>query len=208
VRGVNLGEDFRLIIAKLPHLLELEIDGPARNLKAASLCWCVVACTHVVHLARARNACNTCALSTLRHALKIGLRCDIHVVYSIACSFFRQQLALCSVVGVGAAPFICYLQHCGTTAHTFCYTCTYAYTHAHTHAYTHSPKLRRVSYQVSSRPMLEEGLGALTDMKELRQLELVIKNFMLCADQLRVIGVCMCMFVCGGFFVVCVCLSV
>lgn len=51
-----------------------------------------------------------------------------------------------------------------------------------------SPKLHRVSYQVSSRPMLEEALDALTDMKELRQLELVVKNFMLCADQLRTIG--------------------
>jgi len=51
-----------------------------------------------------------------------------------------------------------------------------------------SPKLHRVSYQVSSRQMLEEALDALTDMKELRQLELVVKNFMLCADQLRTIG--------------------
>jgi len=89
VRGVNLGENFGIVLSRLPNLHELELDGPARNLKSASVC---------------------------------------------------------------------------------------------------CPKLQRVSYQVSSRPILEEALDALTDMKELRQLELVVKNFMLCADQLRTIG--------------------
>lgn len=39
VRGVNLGENFGFMLAKLPQLCELELDGPARNLKAAALCW-------------------------------------------------------------------------------------------------------------------------------------------------------------------------
>jgi hypothetical protein len=36
--------------------------------------------------------------------------------------------------------------------------------------------------------MLDEALHALQDLQELRQLELIVKNFTLCADQLRIIG--------------------
>lgn len=51
-----------------------------------------------------------------------------------------------------------------------------------------SPGLQRVSYQVSSRPALDEALGSLMSLRELRQLELIVKNFTLCSEQLRVIG--------------------
>uniref|UniRef100_A0A7S0RZ38 F-box domain-containing protein n=1 Tax=Chlamydomonas leiostraca TaxID=1034604 RepID=A0A7S0RZ38_9CHLO len=89
VRGVNLDTDFGVVLSKLPHLQELEIDGPARNIRAAA---------------------------------------------------------------------------------------------------TSCPSLHRVSYQVSSRTQLDEALSALMTLKELRQLELIVKNFTLCSDQLRVIG--------------------
>lgn len=52
----------------------------------------------------------------------------------------------------------------------------------------YSPSLSRVSYTVNSRSALDEALAAMMTLKELRQLELVVKNFTLCPDQLRVIG--------------------
>ncbi len=39
VRGVNLDADFGLILDRMVGLTELEIDGPAGNLKAASVSW-------------------------------------------------------------------------------------------------------------------------------------------------------------------------
>ncbi len=51
-----------------------------------------------------------------------------------------------------------------------------------------SPLLTRVSYTVSSRAALDEALTALSTLQHLRHLELVVKNFTLCSDQLRVIG--------------------
>jgi hypothetical protein len=39
VRGVCLDPEFGLVLAKLPKLVELEIDGPARNITAAALSW-------------------------------------------------------------------------------------------------------------------------------------------------------------------------
>lgn len=39
VRGVNLDQEFGVIISKLSGLCELELDGPARNIKAAALSW-------------------------------------------------------------------------------------------------------------------------------------------------------------------------
>ena len=39
VRGVNLDSEFGIILTKLPKLVELEIDGAARNITAASLSW-------------------------------------------------------------------------------------------------------------------------------------------------------------------------
>ncbi|KAL6751575.1 hypothetical protein V8C86DRAFT_2775631 [Haematococcus lacustris] len=89
VRGVNLDVEFGVIISRLPHLRELEIDGPARNIKAASI---------------------------------------------------------------------------------------------------HCPLLHRVSYQMQSRALLDEALAALGSLKELRQLELIVKHFTLCTEQLRTIG--------------------
>lgn len=89
VRGVNLDPEFGIILAKMPNLVELEIDGSARNISAAS----------------------------------------------ISC-----------------------------------------------------PKLQRVSYQVSSQPNLDEALAALVTLPLLKTLELVVKSFTLCSDQLRVVG--------------------
>lgn len=89
VRGVNLDNEFGLILQKLPHLSELEIDGPARNITSASL------------------------------------------------------------------------------------SC---------------PALQRVSYQVASRQHLDESLAALLKLPMLKTLELIVKNFTLCSDQLSVIG--------------------
>ncbi|GFH11576.1 predicted protein, partial [Haematococcus lacustris] len=89
VRGVNLDVEFGVIISRLPHLRELEVDGPARNIKAASI---------------------------------------------------------------------------------------------------HCPLLHRVSYQMQSRALLDEALAALGSLKELRQLELIVKHFTLCTEQLRTIG--------------------
>lgn len=39
VRGVNLDVDFGIVLSKLPFLQELEIDGPARNIRAAATSW-------------------------------------------------------------------------------------------------------------------------------------------------------------------------
>ena len=39
VRGVNLDSEFGILLAKMPNLTELEIDGPARNITAASISW-------------------------------------------------------------------------------------------------------------------------------------------------------------------------
>lgn len=40
VRDVNLDSEFGLtILARMPRLLDLEIDGPARNLTAAAINW-------------------------------------------------------------------------------------------------------------------------------------------------------------------------
>ncbi len=39
VRGVNLDSEFGIVLAKMPHLVELEIDGHARNITAAALTW-------------------------------------------------------------------------------------------------------------------------------------------------------------------------
>ena len=39
VRGVNLDEGFGLFLDRMVGLTELEIDGPAGNLKAASVSW-------------------------------------------------------------------------------------------------------------------------------------------------------------------------
>ncbi|MEW5300237.1 MAG: hypothetical protein WDW36_003179 [Sanguina aurantia] len=89
VRGVRLDKDFALVLAKLGGLLDLEFDGPAGNIKAASV-------------------------SCLR--------------------------------------------------------------------------LQRLSYQVSARTLLDEALTALSDCKELKQLELVIRNFSLSTDQLHIVG--------------------
>eukprot|EP00798_Chlamydomonas_sp_ICE-L_P027194 gene27194-2441_t len=89
VRGVNLDIDFGVVLQKLTSLLELEIDGSARNLKAAS----------------------------------------------ISC-----------------------------------------------------PVLWRLSYQVTSRSQLDEALHALMNMQLLKHLELVVKSFTLCSDQLRMVG--------------------
>mmetsp|Transcript_14077 Transcript_14077/g.30515 ORF Transcript_14077/g.30515 Transcript_14077/m.30515 type:complete len:466 (+) Transcript_14077:51-1448(+) len=89
VRGVSLDSEFGIILSKLTKLTELEIDGPARNIKVAA---------------------TSCAL------------------------------------------------------------------------------LKRVSYQVSCRGHLDEALAALMNLADLRQLELIVKNFTLCSNQLRVIG--------------------
>lgn len=51
-----------------------------------------------------------------------------------------------------------------------------------------SPRLQRLSYQVSARTLLDEALTALSDCKELKQLELVIRNFSLSTDQLHIVG--------------------
>lgn len=39
MRGVNLSSEFGQVFEKLPLLQELEIDGPACNIKAAALSW-------------------------------------------------------------------------------------------------------------------------------------------------------------------------
>lgn len=39
VRGVGLDSEFGMILAKLPKLVDLEIDGPARNITSAALTW-------------------------------------------------------------------------------------------------------------------------------------------------------------------------
>ncbi len=51
-----------------------------------------------------------------------------------------------------------------------------------------SSGLTRVSYQVASRTHLDEALAALVNLPQLKTLELIVKNFTLCSDQLRVIG--------------------
>lgn len=88
-RAVNLDSDFGVIIGKLPLLTELEIDGPARNVRASA----------------------------------------------ISCS-----------------------------------------------------ALYRVSYQVACRNFLDEALTAFHNMPKLTHLELIIKNFSLTTEQLRLIG--------------------
>mmetsp|Transcript_31984 Transcript_31984/g.95537 ORF Transcript_31984/g.95537 Transcript_31984/m.95537 type:complete len:310 (+) Transcript_31984:864-1793(+) len=89
VRGVNLDSGFGMILEKLPKLVELEIDGPSRNIKSAA-------------------------------------------------------------------------EKC--------------------------PLLHRVSYQVTHRQYLDEVLAALMNVRQLKVLELIVKNFTLCTEQLRVIG--------------------
>lgn len=39
VRAVNLDAEFGAIISRLPHLAELNIDGYAKNIKAAAVNW-------------------------------------------------------------------------------------------------------------------------------------------------------------------------
>lgn len=39
VRGVNLDNDFGVVISRMPHLKDLEVDGSARNIKAAAISW-------------------------------------------------------------------------------------------------------------------------------------------------------------------------
>lgn len=51
-----------------------------------------------------------------------------------------------------------------------------------------SPSLSRVSYLVGRKSDLDEALAALMSIKELKQLELIVRNFVLTADELRVIG--------------------
>lgn len=48
--------------------------------------------------------------------------------------------------------------------------------------------LHRVSYLVSLKTALDEALAALMNMRGLKSLELIIRNFVLSPDQLRVIG--------------------
>jgi len=50
------------------------------------------------------------------------------------------------------------------------------------------PKLQRLSYLVSSRFHMDEALAALLNMPNLTALELIVKNFMLSPDELRVCG--------------------
>eukprot|EP00798_Chlamydomonas_sp_ICE-L_P027193 gene27193-2439_t len=50
------------------------------------------------------------------------------------------------------------------------------------------PVLWRLSYQVTSRSQLDEALHALMNMQLLKHLELVVKSFTLCSDQLRMVG--------------------
>ncbi|KAG2451623.1 hypothetical protein HYH02_003404 [Chlamydomonas schloesseri] len=52
----------------------------------------------------------------------------------------------------------------------------------------HCPSLGRVSYLVGRKSDLDEALAALMSIKELKQLELIVRNFVLTADELRVIG--------------------
>ncbi len=53
-----------------------------------------------------------------------------------------------------------------------------------------SRALRRVSYTVSSRASLDEALTAFALLPQLRQLEVVVRNFTLSAEQLRNLGQC------------------
>ncbi|KXZ52391.1 hypothetical protein GPECTOR_9g435 [Gonium pectorale] len=52
----------------------------------------------------------------------------------------------------------------------------------------HCPALTRVSYLVGKKGDLDEALAALMSIRELKQLELIVRNFVLTADELRVIG--------------------
>ena len=54
--------------------------------------------------------------------------------------------------------------------------------------HSRSPEIQRVSYQVASRQHLDEALAALAGLPQLKNLELIVKNFTLCSDQLRVVG--------------------
>ncbi len=51
-----------------------------------------------------------------------------------------------------------------------------------------SPLLHRVSYLVGKKADLDEALIALMSIRELKQLELIVRNFVLTPDELRVIG--------------------
>lgn len=74
------------------------------------------------------------------------------------------------------------------THFTLCVLRVYSLMHVHAIPFGCSPGLHRVSYLVASRSQLDEALSALMALRELRQLELIVKNFTLCSDQLRVIG--------------------
>ncbi|KAG2488990.1 hypothetical protein HYH03_012430 [Edaphochlamys debaryana] len=52
----------------------------------------------------------------------------------------------------------------------------------------HCPSVSRVSYFVGRKTDLDEALAALMTIRELKQLELIVRNFVLTADELRVIG--------------------
>ncbi|EFJ39893.1 hypothetical protein VOLCADRAFT_100415 [Volvox carteri f. nagariensis] len=52
----------------------------------------------------------------------------------------------------------------------------------------HCPALSRVSYLVGRKSDLDEALPALQHIKELKQLELIVRNFILTAENLRHIG--------------------
>ncbi len=54
-----------------------------------------------------------------------------------------------------------------------------------------------MSYLVGKKSDLDEALAALMSIKELKHLELIVRNFVLTADELRVIGGCVC--VCWHF---------
>ncbi|PNH00829.1 hypothetical protein TSOC_013322 [Tetrabaena socialis] len=55
-------------------------------------------------------------------------------------------------------------------------------------AAVHCPSLSRVSYLVGKKSDLDEALASLMSIKELKHLELIVRNFVLTADELRVIG--------------------
>jgi hypothetical protein len=70
VRSVGLDETFGMIIAKLGNLTELELDGPAVNIKAGALNWWVADCKMQLLGCCARNGLclghvtTTCFVST------------------------------------------------------------------------------------------------------------------------------------------------
>lgn len=58
-----------------------------------------------------------------------------------------------------------------------------------------------MSYLVGKKSDLDEALAALMSIKELKQLELIVRNFVLTADELRVIGGWVRVRVCAGILV-------